>query len=336
LRLLETEAGLIPAELKDIRRQSGAYKAAVTALSQGRTEEGFRGLDKLGWIREVSEADRYKLLARDYVDAVAARKTALVVSPTHREGDRITAEIRLDLKRRHLLGEERTFRTLASANLTAAERGDALSYEPSDVIEFHQNATGYRKGTRITVGDVEPPLRLAERFTAYRTAELTLAAGDQIRLTKNGETVEGARLYNGTLFTVKGFDKDGNIRLKSGGTLDRGWGHWTYGYCTTSHASQGRSVDRVFIGQSSDSFPASSREQFYVSCSRGKEQATIYTDSKAELMQAVCHSDDRLTATELVMGDRHKHRAMTLTRMEINQQPSAPAKAREQEIGYER
>lgn len=336
LRLLETEAGLVPAELKDIRRQSGAYKDAVKALSQGRTEEGFKGLDTLGWIREVAETDRYKLLARDYVDAVAASKSALVVSPTHREGDRITAEIRSDLKRRRLLGEEHTFRALVNANLTMAERADALNYEPSDVIEFHQNATGYRKGARVIVGEADLPLRHAERFTTYRASEVTLAAGDQIRVTKNGKTLEGTRINNGSVFAVKGFDKNGNIRLKDGGTLAKDWGHWTYGYCTTSHASQGRSVDRVFIGQSSESFPASSREQFYVSCSRGKQQATIYTDSKAELMQAVCHSDDRLTATELLMGNRHRDRAVSLSRMEIDQQPNAPAKVREQELGYER
>jgi len=38
LRLLEQEAGLVPAEIRDIKRQSGDYKRAVEALSDGRTE----------------------------------------------------------------------------------------------------------------------------------------------------------------------------------------------------------------------------------------------------------------------------------------------------------
>ncbi len=33
LRLLEEEAGLVPAEVKDIQRQAGAYKAAVPATA---------------------------------------------------------------------------------------------------------------------------------------------------------------------------------------------------------------------------------------------------------------------------------------------------------------
>ena len=69
---------------------------------------------------------------------------------------------------------------------------------------------------------------------------------------------------------------------------------------TTSHASQGKTVDRVIIGQSAESFPASSREQFYVSVSRGRQQATIYTDDKKALLAAVSRSDDRLAANEFV------------------------------------
>ena len=84
----------MPAEIKDIQRQKGDYKEAVQALADGRTEEGFRQLDALGWVREVADDDRCRVLASDYVATVAAGKSALVVSPTHREGERITADIR--------------------------------------------------------------------------------------------------------------------------------------------------------------------------------------------------------------------------------------------------
>ena len=50
LRLLEEEAGLVPAEVKEIQRQSGAYKTAVRALSDGRAAEGLKQLDALGWV----------------------------------------------------------------------------------------------------------------------------------------------------------------------------------------------------------------------------------------------------------------------------------------------
>src|SRR5262249_40148542 len=69
LHLLEEEAGLVPAEIREIRRQQGDYKQAVAALSQGSTTEGFRRLERLGWVREAGDNERYKVLAADYVGA---------------------------------------------------------------------------------------------------------------------------------------------------------------------------------------------------------------------------------------------------------------------------
>ena len=128
-----------------------------------------------------------------------------------------------------------------------------------------------------------------------------------VRITKNGSTADGKhRLNNGARYTVKGFNKSGDIVLDNGWTVAKDFGHLDYGYVVTSHASQGKTVDRVFIGQSSLSFPASSREQFYVSCSRGRQSVTVYCDDKAALREAVAESDERITATELVNGSRQR------------------------------
>ena len=88
------------AEVTEILRQQGDYKKAAEALSEGRIAEGFEELDKLGWIKEVDDGERYQQLASAYLATIADRKpngeyrTALVVSPSHAEADRITAAIR--------------------------------------------------------------------------------------------------------------------------------------------------------------------------------------------------------------------------------------------------
>ena len=304
LRLLEEEAGLKPAEVKEIQRQKGEYKAAVKALSEGRVGEGFGALDRFGWICQVEDAERYKQLAADYVAAVGEGKTALVISPTHLEGNRITGEIRRSLRERGLIGtDHREFVTLENAHLTEAEKTDAVSYLPGDVIQFHQNAKGYQKGERVTVGDNGLPLDQASRFTVFHASSISLAPNDVIRITHNGMTADGKhRLDNGALYRVKGFDARGNIVLNNGWTVAKDFGHVAYGYVVTSHASQGKTVDRVFVGQGSESFAASSREQFYVSVSRAREQVRVYTDDKEALLDAVSRSDDRVSATELVNG----------------------------------
>ncbi len=336
LRLLEEEAGLVPAEIKDIMRQSGDYKDAVRYLSEGRTETGFRQLDKLGWVREVSDADRCQVLAKDYVATVTSGKTALVVSPTHREGEKITAEIRDTLKRNGQLGkEERPVLQLVNANLTEAERADPVNYFSGDVVEFHQNAKGFYKGDRIVIDQQPLPLNQAARFQAFKSGELGLAVGDLVRFTKNGVTADGKhRLNNGACYSVKAFNPTGDIILDNGWTVSRDYGHLAHGYVSTSHASQGKTVDHVLIGQSAESFSASSREQFYVSVSRGRQKATIYTDDKRVLLAAISRSDERLSATQFV--DRRTRIAVHHRQAEMASALPEPATRNREEVERER
>ncbi len=305
LRLLEEEAGIKSASVKEIQRQSGQYKLAVKALSEGKVAEGFKRLDELGWIREIAGGERYKQMATDYVQSVAAGKTALVVSPTHVEAGRITAEIRRLLRARGKLGKkERSFTVLRNANLTEAERGDATNYSAGDVLVFHQNAKGFTRGQCVEVtADANLPLDQPARFGVFHSDRLTLSPGDRVRITQNGFSMDGKhRLNNGALYQVKRFDPAGNIVLDNGWMVSKDFGHLAYGYVVTSHSSQGKTVQRVFVGQGHESLPASSREQFYVSASRAKERVIIYTGNKHELLEAVSRSDERITASELTGG----------------------------------
>jgi conjugative relaxase-like TrwC/TraI family protein len=302
LRLLETEAGVKPAEVKEIQRQRDEYKEAVKDFAAGNSAEGFAKLDRLGWIRELPDDERYEQLAADYVAAVKANKSALVVSPTHAEGERITAAIRETLRKKGMLGkEERQFSILVNANLTAAERAESVNYLPGDVIQFHQNAKGFQRGERVECNGDSLPIEHAARFTAFRSRTLKLAKGDAVRITHNGFTADGKhRLNNGSVYRVQKFDPNGNIVLANGWTIAKEFGHLAYGFVSTSHKAQGKTVDRVIIGQSRTSYPASSREQFYVSCSRARESATVYCDDKEALRAVVAQSDDRVSATEFV------------------------------------
>jgi hypothetical protein len=101
----------------------------------------------------------------------------------------------------------------------------------------------------------------------------------------------------------------------------------------TSHASQGNTVDDVFVGQSSLSFPASSREQWLVSVSRSRKRVTIYTDDKEALREAVTHSHDRLSPTEFVNG-KAVRRAVILNQRD--HEPNAHRQRQREELSYGR
>ncbi|MCB2078434.1 MAG: relaxase domain-containing protein [Novosphingobium sp.] len=307
LRLLEQRAGLPVAEVTDILRQHGDYKKVAEHLSEGHIGPAFDELDKLGWIRQVADDERYQQLASAYLAAANERgrngkpSTALVVSPTHAEAARVTDAIRRARLGEGSLSGDRSITTYVPAHLTDAQKADPTEYEPGDLIQFHQNAKGFTKGSRFIVGDDNAaPTELATRFEVYRARPLSVATGERIRVTAGGKTKDGKhRLSNGALFTVEGFTPQGDIIVNDGWVIGRDFGHLTHGYVTTSHASQGATVDKVFVAIDSESMKATDQRTAYVAVTRGKQQAVIFTDDHLGLLKAAARADGSLSATEL-------------------------------------
>jgi len=314
LRLLEMRSGLPVAEVTEIVRQSGDYKTAAKALSEGRVADALTILDDLKWVKEVPDDRRYQLLADAYLATTRDRKangeykSALAVSPTWAEAAKITMAVRSALRAKDKLGKEHTLDIWIPSHLTAAEKADATSMEHGDLLVFHDNAPGFRSGTRVTVADGQKlPTQFADRFEVYRPAKLTIAVGDRVRVTRNGKTKDGKhKLRNGGLFTLHGYTSQGDLVIDHGWVIPKGWGHVALGYAVSAETSQGRTVDKVLVGLSSQSFPAANQRRFGVLVTRGKEQALIFTDSKEGLLNAVERADRPLLATELVGPRRRK------------------------------
>lgn len=317
--LLETQAGIKPLQVTEIRRQEDpGYKDAVSTLSRGDVEGGIEQLDNLGFIQEIEdEQERNKKLASDYADSIQAGKESLVIAPTHVEREVVTDAIRNELKHRGLVSkDEHSITTLKSRRLTAAQRSDAFNYAPGDIVEFvTRGKGGFKAGDRLKVtevregkvfagpnGSVEVPLQSPKSFDVYQEREQAFAVGDLIRITKNrrpDRDSSAKRLTNGSLVKLKGFTKTGYLKLSNGRTIPPEWGHIDHGVAVTSYGSQGKTFKHVFVAQSSLSFPASSPEQAYVSASRGKEKLSIYTDSKVALKEAVAHIRPARNASDL-------------------------------------
>ena len=332
LRILENNGGLKSAEVLGIRRQKGAYREAVQELSKGNAAAGFDKLERLGAVVETADAgERYAALARDYAGTIKAGKTALIVSPTHGEGEKVTSAVRSELFAGGKLGgDEKNVTRLRNLSWTEAERSQAKNYAAGLVVQFQRNGKGFAIGEKAKVAGIENgavlvekkdgakfalPLEKAKNFSVYAPESLSLASGDKIRVTQNGFCSGKSgkhRLNNGAVFEVAGFDKKGDIKLNNGWTVSKDFGHLSHGYCLTSHASQGSTVDRVFIAQSSASAPASSKEQFYVSASRGRDSVKIYTDDRETLRESVGASSVRLSAVELMRNAKEKEKSAVM------------------------
>jgi conjugative relaxase-like TrwC/TraI family protein len=308
LRVLEDIAGLKLAEVTDIRRQSGEYKETVRLLSEGKADEALKKLDELGWVKTMPALDRYEPVAKDYVRKLAAsaenEKGVLIVCPTHAEGDKITAEVRKELRKQGLIDpSDREFTQLVPTQWTEAERGDRGQYAGDEILQFHRNSGDFKAGERVRAPDAFDSARPPRpaNFAAYRKESIKLAKGDLIRITANGKSKDGKhKLNNGAVYACAGFTPTGDITLSNGWVLDKDFGTFNFAYVTTAPASQGRTVDHVIVCQTAQSYPASNKEGFYVAVSRGRKSATIYTDDKRELKEAVERSNPRLAASELV------------------------------------
>lgn len=349
LRIVQEEARLRPITVDKIQRQQhAAYREAVALLSAGNTAKGFAALDKMGAVKEIEDGqERTHAIAEDYYHATYGNgtraKNVLVVSPTHAEADAVTHEIRNTLKENGVLGsEEQHYTRLKNLQFTEAQKAQPESYEPGQVVAFHQHSKGIKAGARLHVAEATEqavtlndehgtsyplPLHEPARFSVFAPQEIMLAAGDTIRITQNGKSAEGTHLFNGTRYQVEKLDETGTIHLSNGATLPKEFGHFAHGYVSTSHGAQGKTADKVIISQSSHSLRAASMEQFYVSVSRGKEAVSIYTDNKAELAQAVSHSSARISASELLRGQeqqREEQQRHTPVSPPINSQPLTP------------
>jgi conjugative relaxase-like TrwC/TraI family protein len=324
LRILNTQAQIKVAEVsKNYRQQKKDYREAVDDLAKGKVEGGFKKLDAMGAIKTIDPLGKNKELVNDYVDALKRKKRALVISPTHAHGEEMTQAIRQKLREEKMLGKkEITVTQYANLNFTEAEKGDVRNYKAGLVIQFTQNAKGFKRGSQWIVEYADEkivriknekgskkilPTHEASKFAVFMQKGIAVSKKDRLRITVNSFTKDKERFDNGTLLEVVSVSKNGEFKVRKQNsrteyTLAKNFGHIAHAHCITSYASQGKTVDQVFISQPAETFAATDAKQFYVSVSRAKESVVIYTNDKKELLEAAKDLSQRQSAMELTNG----------------------------------
>ena len=322
---IEKYSGLKPAELKEIRRQDpargktkaerariAAYKQVVKEASEGKLGDSFRRLDHQGAIVECSSLDRQDRLAEEFLILADEKHSVVVVSQTWSEIHKVNDRVRSALKSRGLLGaEEKTVTALEPVDLTTAQKRDRRFFDESSVVLLNRDAGGFKKGQAARLVDITRtgvvleganvvrtiPFKFVDRLTVCQPRALVLAAGDRLQLKANAAATDGRRIANGELVTVESVLTDGRIRLRDGRTLARGYRQFVRGFAITSYASQGKTVDYVLFSDSAIK-PATNRQQWYVTISRGRKGIKIFTSDKAQLHENILRSGDRELAVD--------------------------------------
>lgn len=351
--LLQKAGGMSVMEISEIQRQTGYYKEFVEKLVRGDVRVAFDVLMDQGDIKELPLLERHEALVQDYLAVVAQGKTALIVTPTHAERESITESLRAAFKAQGLLKPGVEWDTLDNLSWTNAQKCDYEHYRPGLVVQFNYPESGFARGEQATVVEIRGevvrlrgqngrvkalPLACPESFNVYEPKPLEICRGEEIRITQNGKTADGHELNNGKHYKVSSVGFDGNLVLENGWKIDRNFKHLEYGYTSTSHGAQGKTVDVVLVAQRAEfSSRASDLKQFLVSTTRGREAVKIYPDDIELLLENVSRRRDRMMAMELFSEDtreKEETRGMGSSKW-LGQCPKLPQPQREQERSAE-
>lgn len=139
------------------------------------------------------------------------------------------------------------------------------------------------------------PERFAEKLSLFQQVERNFSEGDRIVFLKNDRHLG---IQNGMVGMIHKLDDRGNVHVKTLEGRDirfnleggpRSYGYITHAYALTEYKSQGQTVDAVlWHTQAKDLFKErNTANSFYVSITRAREEAKVFTDSKADLQEQV-------------------------------------------------
>ncbi len=336
------DAGMKTVKLEEIVRQKDPeLKQVVEQLARGEVREALQNLDRQGRVHEIQSHDeRIAAIAREYAES---RENTLVISPDNRSRMEINERVHAELQRGGLVSrEERIIRTLVPRqDLTGADRTWAERYEVGDVLRYSRTSkeTGIGKGAYAQVKSIDAPKnrltvelqdgtqrtydpRRQQGVSVFREEMRSFSVGDRIQFTTPANNL---RVANRELGTIESIDENARLRLKLDGgrtvELDpRKHPHLDHGYAMTSHSSQGRTADRVLIQVDTElgAKDLLNSRMAYVSVSRGRYDAQIYTNNAATLGQELSRDVSHSPAIQQEPG-AHKLEPQTTHTNQISQ-----------------
>jgi len=287
--------------------------------------EAIDNLRQQGRVHEIpNREDRLEAIAKTYAERP---DNTLVVSPDNRSRQEINERIHRELQSSGRVEEpeHRLTVLVPRQEMTGADRQWAAQYEPGDIVRYTRGsqAVGVKSGeyVHVTGVDREQNLLTVERengqqltydphrlhgVSVYREAERDFSAGDRVQFTA---PYRDEHIANRQLGTVQQMDAEGSlqIRLDSGQEVQfniREHPHVDYGYAVTSHSSQGATADRVLVHvdteQAHDQLVNS--RLAYVSVSRGRYDAQIYTNDAQKLGEELSRDVSKQSALETGRG----------------------------------
>jgi conjugative relaxase-like TrwC/TraI family protein len=316
------EAGVQTARIDEIVRQKDPeLKQVVEHLSRGQAKEAIEKLDKQSRVHEIADPnERLEAIAHEYAKQPEG---TLVVSPDNQSRMEINRMIHTEMRKTGQVDHrERNMRVLvARQEITGADRQWAEQYEPGNVVRYTRGSKthGIEAGEyaavecvnakenlltvrRDTGKQVSYDPRRLQGVALYRETERAFSQGDRVQFTAPNRE---QHIANRELGTIEKIETNGNLQLRmdSGRCVAfnvRENPHLDYGYAVTSHSSQGQTADRVLVHVDTEQAGEKlvNRRFAYVAVSRGRYDAQIYTNDRANLVQGLGRDVSHRSAME--------------------------------------
>ena len=322
------------ARLITIRRQKDPELRRVVDLSAAaRTDEAIDLLVEQKRIVEISEATkRYEHIAAEYLAGHEAHLRCLVVSPANDERRDLNQAIRSTLVAHGYVATlGREHQVLIPRDMTPEQLQHARSYHEGDVIHFRRGskAQAIPKNAYLTVAAINDEKltlrtqngRLVEfdpsrwkGLSVYTSETRTIAVGDRLEWR---EPDNKRRIANHQYGTIRKLDKSNiEVQFDKGRTLSIPLAEARkidLGYASTSHASQGGTVQRVIMNvDSSRHAGLVNIRQWYVGVSRPELDARVYTDSVQGMRRAIARTQEKEIALDIVAQRRQQFVGMRI------------------------
>ncbi len=335
------EHGAEFALMEEIQRQKEPrLLEAVRAASQGNILESIARMQPQT-VEIADDGSRYRHIAQEFAALpVEQRKDTLVITGTNEARDALNQAIRTELGRGET-GEP--IQTLRRIDYTQAQIKLVRHYHRGMVVEALRDYPSLKieRGQRLQVeGRALDHVKLRHddgnivewqparhpRFIAYEERTIRVRPGERLQFTQGNRTLG---YKNRELAEVKQIDplrRELIVRRNNGAELRMALdaAHTIdYGYATTTHGSQGATVDRVLADLDTRTI-ATNDASYYVQISRARHEAKIYTNDKSKLPAAVLRHEEKSAALDLVRGaskvgsrvQEHEHSLRGLTGMQ--------------------
>lgn len=303
------------AGMGEIQRQSNPeLKRAVKLAAEGSVRESVATI-RNSVVELKDSATRYSQIAKDYASRPEeGRRSTLIVSGTNIARRAINQQVRENLG---LTGKGITVSILEKKDLTKPQIKDLKNYSLGDIIESEKTyrSLGLQKGNTASIKAIKRTYIVLQRrdgvtikwepnknsrVSVYQARVAEVAKGDLVRISKN---IHSLGLVNGDRGQIIGIDKDKGIQLQreDGQTfhLDpKRPLHMDYGYCSTVHAAQGKTCDRILVEADTRSL-TTAQDNYYVAISRARHEAKIYTNDVERLPEALSRENVKEMALEI-------------------------------------